>query len=199
MRCMKCELDQTRTKNGGADMHVYLDAGEVKEYYSGHSYVDVTALMTHELIHGLGFGNGYDRAKGSPSTKFGSTVWDYYSKYQQGDWYFDFKSSNANSVPLAHYDPFKVPGYDHLAADLDLMGGPLDPRQTGLDPFKISPDVKSILAEMGYGVTAPPWWKDNKIADAATMSPSPVAWSDMTNEGHDRGTWHSGGSDWLLT
>ncbi|TRC72044.1 hypothetical protein FJV83_31460 [Mesorhizobium sp. WSM4307] len=142
----------------GPDLRITLDPSKVGTWYSGHSNVDVTSLLTHELLHGLGFGIGQD---GNPpgSLDFPS-VWDLHVDQKQpkkgGDWYFDNKyllTGNGDGTGAAF----------HLAKSDDLMAK----FDNGRANIALSTADIAILNALGYSGAPPKWFVGSTVASNA--------------------------------
>ena len=101
-----------------ADMVLHLDLNKVAKFYSGKfdasdidSGIDVTTVLAHEILHGLGFGSNVN-------TDAGESPWLLLTK--NGGRFNGSQAIDAN-VPLAA-------DFSHLASSSDLMGsGVLEP------------------------------------------------------------------------
>jgi Repeat of unknown function (DUF5648) len=145
----------------GADMKLFLDLNEVSQYYSGktevdvnsvaHGAIDVTTLLTHEILHGLGFGAG-------------------------GPWKFLTKSGEfRGSKEIDAHVQLSTVDFSHLADTSDLMGGEKPaPAPIGvLAPTPISKLDIAILEDLGWGAGKPGWLphtiaKVERFFDSAT-------------------------------
>jgi hypothetical protein len=149
----------------------------VLTWFSGQSNVDVVTLLTHELLHGMGFGSGYGAHSGLAGNP--QTIWDSFlvppNNSHNG---YSFQVTPQSNVPLITDDNgILVPGYDHIAAS-DLM----DPyvgtagNQYAMFNESISPLDIAILKDIGYGTTAPSWFHSaSKLVFSPTANVPPDA------------------------
>jgi hypothetical protein len=131
-----------------ADMVVELDLNKVINFYSGKhplpggaSGIDVTTLMTHEILHGLGFGS-------TVNTDAGESPWIFLTLNTGG--FFNGSQPIDKHVKLADDS-------QHLDDFSDLMGNGL------LEPAPISDLDIAILNDLGWGPSRPSWL-DSQIA-----------------------------------
>ncbi|MCK1506320.1 Calx-beta domain-containing protein [Bradyrhizobium sp. 18] len=118
----------------GADITLHLPSDIGTRWYgqeeAGRSTVDSTSILTHELLHGLGFGADH---------LLFDTPWDLLVKNDV------FKGKMAGKVA--------VTDDGHLAALNDLMSA--FPPQI---PTEISTTDIAIMNDLGFGANKPAWW-----------------------------------------
>jgi len=137
----------------------------VSTWFSGHSQVDVTTMLTHELLHGIGFGAGWS------STPFAGTsksIWDTFVSSPHGQYVFN--GPQAHRVPLATDDNGQLNG--HVANLPDLMdpfvGASLP---NGMFDEPISPLDVAMLNDIGYGIAPPEWFHPQNPRLIAGVAP----------------------------
>jgi Repeat of unknown function (DUF5648) len=138
----------------GADLKLFLDVNKLIQYYSGdpkfdingipHGAVDVTTLLTHEILHGLGFGGA-------------DGPWDFLTK--SGEFRGSKGIDASIKITTDHSHLFERP--------TDLMGDGV------LQPAPISALDVAILEDLGWGVGKPDWLphtiaKVQRFFDSAT-------------------------------
>jgi len=123
------------------DMIIEIGSDRIVEAYSGHSTFDMTELLSHEIIHGLGFGAG----------RPWNTLTDFDQSIYTGPRGLAFAAANGialrgGGIPLEGGDS-GAPGVAHINVDIkDLMNAVERP---GIDPVS-GLDV-AILRDLGYG------------------------------------------------
>lgn len=135
------------------DIAITLDLNKLLQFYSGFSDRDMTSILTHELLHGLGFGYR--------DTKTGQQeVWDLLINKEGKGWVYtgDAAKNSRGGYALDQRDG------GHLVNAGDLM----DPSYNGPNDPITEKDV-AILHDLGYGGGVPSWWP-NKVA--ASLGPS---------------------------
>jgi hypothetical protein len=97
--------------------------------------VDSTSILTHELLHGLGFG---------ADALIGKTPWDLLTNKE----YFIGKETLKYN-----HGPVKITDDGHVEISNDLMNA-FPP----FEPTDISTLDSHIMHDLGLGATAPSWW-----------------------------------------
>jgi autotransporter passenger strand-loop-strand repeat protein len=173
-----------------ADILVTLNTNSqigVPEWFSGNSKVDVTTMLTHELIHGLGLG-----ASSTELPQF-QTIWDNFVQRRPGSFSFTGSQAerlnNGKPIPLAEAAPNGefMTGSGHVGIEGDLMDPYIGVTSAGSFQMfgeKITPLDVAILSDLGYGSTLPKGFNLNSL----TASTTPVNTSSEASSAFDTGT-----------
>jgi len=126
--------------NGSSpDIIVSLDPEKVRTFYSGKSDVDVTTLLTHEILHGLGFG-----AETSQAGHF--VPWELMTADKEY-----FRGTQVDDAMVKLY-----PDPDDPVGHLEAFGALMSPGTFG--PNTPISDIEiSILRDLGFGTFSPQW------------------------------------------
>ncbi|TIL87507.1 MAG: hypothetical protein E5Y73_25190 [Mesorhizobium sp.] len=123
--------------NGSSpDLTIFLDTAKVKSFYSGKSDEDVTTLLTHEILHGLGFGHRESRADHVTPWELMTSDFEFFRGTQVDD----------EMVKLWPTDP----------GHLDAFGALMSPGSFGPNTSMSSVEI-SIMRDLGFGSFNPQW------------------------------------------